>query len=170
MALELVGAVAIAAIVLWVVFQPVLHPAAPELVLTEPEAPEETRRGVALLALKEIEFDRATGKLSDADYEMLKGRFSAEAIEAIRAEAPRANAEAMIAARLEQLQGAGTAVAEAPAGLPTCRTCGPRPETDAVFCSSCGASLAAAAFCTSCGTRLAPESRFCGGCGARVGE
>ena len=41
---------------------------------------EETPRGQALLALKEIEFDRATGKLSDADYEELKARYTARAL------------------------------------------------------------------------------------------
>jgi hypothetical protein len=31
---------------------------------------------MALAALKEIEFDRETGKLSDADYELLKTRYT----------------------------------------------------------------------------------------------
>jgi hypothetical protein len=39
-------------------------------------------RAVALRALKEIEFDRATGKLADADYDALKQRYTAEALEA----------------------------------------------------------------------------------------
>ena len=43
---------------------------------------------MALLALKEIEFDRETGKLSDEDYEMLKERYSAEALDALAEEAP----------------------------------------------------------------------------------
>ena len=34
----------------------------------EPEDLEETPKGIALAALREIEFDRATGKLSDEDY------------------------------------------------------------------------------------------------------
>ena len=52
----------------------------------EPVDPEETPKGVALPALKEIEFDRETGKLSDADYELLKGKYTAAALEALRAE------------------------------------------------------------------------------------
>jgi hypothetical protein len=39
-----------------------------------------------LLALKEIEFDRATGKLSDDDYAALKAKYSKVAIAAIEAE------------------------------------------------------------------------------------
>ena len=56
MGLELLGALAIGGLVLWLVFQPVLAPGRSGPPLAEPEVPEETRRGVALLALKEIEF------------------------------------------------------------------------------------------------------------------
>ena len=42
----------------------------------EPPDPEETPKGVALAALKEIEFDRETGKLSDEDYAFLKGKYT----------------------------------------------------------------------------------------------
>ncbi len=50
----------------------------------EPEELEETPKGMALAALKEIEFDRATGKLSDADYGTLKTRYTAEALAVLR--------------------------------------------------------------------------------------
>ena len=125
MALELLGALAIAALVLWLVFEPVLGLPRESPEILEPEAPEETRRGTALLALKEIEFDRETGKLSDRDYDLLKARYSAEALTAIAEEdegtppAPPANSAAML----------------------SCAFCGPRPEPDAVYCSNCGRRL-----------------------------
>ena len=128
MALELVGALAIAALVLWLVFEPILGVPRESPELLEPEAPEETRRGTALLALKEIEFDRETGKLSERDYDMLKARYSAEALSAIA----------------EEDSAAPTAPAALPAhALPSCASCGPRPEPDAVFCSTCGRRLGA---------------------------
>ena len=37
-----------------------------------------------MAALREIEFDRATGKLSDADYDFLKARYTARALDALR--------------------------------------------------------------------------------------
>jgi hypothetical protein len=123
MALELVGALAIAALVLWLVFEPVLGLPRESPDLLEPEAPEETRRGTALLALKEIEFDRETGKLSDRDYDLLKARYSAEALSAIAEEDPSAAAAVPVAM------------------MPSCAVCGPRPEPDAVFCSNCGRTL-----------------------------
>lgn len=64
-------------------------------------------------ALREIEFDRATGKLSDNDYESLKASYTSRAITAMRS----------------------------PGGV-VCPRCGPRPEREARFCSSCGAALA----------------------------
>lgn len=172
MAIEAIAAVALAGLVLWIVLEPLYGhgPAEPDWV--EPLDPEETRKGIALIALKEIEFDRATGKISDTDFEFLKARYAAEALEAIRAEelaAPQADpVEAMIAARVAALDGDG-GVAVATATL-VCARCGPRPEADARFCSNCGASLAAAGggSCGTCQAPLAPGARFCGECGARA--
>lgn len=146
------------------------------------EDPEDTPRGIALTALREIEFDRATGKLSDEDYAELKARYTAEALAILRQEggsaatqleggetAPPAEPssrpaaesadpiEALIADRVRRLDGAAI----------RCPTCGPRPETDALFCSSCGCSLTVGG-CTSCGTPIVPGSRFCDSCGTAV--
>ena len=87
-----------------------------------------------LAALREVEFDRATGKLSDADYAFLKARYTKDAVAALRADdasSAGSDIETMIAARARALAG----------GAPACPTCGPRPEADAVFCSTCGLRL-----------------------------
>jgi len=150
MVFEIAGALAIAALVLWLVFEPWIFAPGAGLAIPEPDAAEETRGGRALIALKEIEFDRETGKLSDQDYEMLKERYGAEALNALAAE--------------EAAPPSGT-----PA-QPSCPRCGPRPESDALFCSSCGRQLGAAEFCSGCGARLQPEALFCAGCGVGVGR
>jgi len=173
MALEIVGALAIGALVLWLVFEPLLSLPRPGLMIQEPDAAEETRHGVALIALKEIEFDRETGKLSDQDYEMLKERYSAEALSALAAEEARlppavtGDPEELIAAQLQQLRSARSPESPSPR---CCPNCGPRPESDALFCSSCGRRLAAAAYCSGCGTPLDPGSQFCAACGVGVGS
>jgi len=77
----------------------------------------EEDRNSAVDALREIEFDRATGKLSDYDYDALKSSYTRRAVAAMRA------------------GGAGNS--------PVCEQCGPRPETGAVYCSSCGGALVA---------------------------
>jgi ribosomal protein L40E len=168
MVLEAVAAALVGAAALWLVLRPIFVPPRPKPEVFEPVDPEETAKGVALTALKEIEFDRETGKLSDADYELLKRKYTAAALEALRAEpeeSARADVEAMIALRVAALRSASAAMS---AGAPVCATCGPRPEPDAVFCSGCGQRVGLAALCDRCGATLAPESRFCEGCGSRV--
>jgi hypothetical protein len=113
----------------------------------------------AVAALREIEFDRVTGKLSDADYAELKTRYTGQALAAMRLSAtdPALADDAAEAAILAYR-----------ARLKSCARCGPRPEPDAVYCSSCGTYLpgkcegcgatvdeAGAAFCSHCGRQLA---------------
>jgi hypothetical protein len=168
MLLETIAAALVGAAALWLVLRPIYAPPRLKPPALEPLEPEETAKGVALAALKEIEFDRETGKLSDADYELLKRQYTAAALEALRAEpaeGAHADVEAMIVLRVEALRSAS---ATAPAGAPVCRSCGPRPEADAVYCSSCGERVAGGAACARCGAVPAPGSRFCEGCGSRV--
>jgi hypothetical protein len=113
----------------------------------------------AVAALREIEFDRATGKLSDADYVDLKTRYTARALEAMRAGdgvgVPLADdaAEAAVLAIRRRLR--------------TCAGCGPRPEADAVYCSNCGAYLDEK--CAGCGRVVVePGASFCAGCGRQL--
>lgn len=171
MILEVLGAMLTGALVLWLIFSPMISGKREPPLPPEPVADEETRSGIALLALKEIEFDLATGKLSDDDYAMLKERYSVEAITALdldqleRREVPLPNdPEALVAARRAELRSAASSGLPAP---PPCPACGPRPEPDAQYCSSCGRSLRPA-FCVSCGSSLSADSRFCAGCGSRV--
>jgi hypothetical protein len=165
---ETLAAALVGLLALFVVLRPLIWPAPPEAPVFEPVEQEETPRGVALLALKEIEFDRETGKLSDEDYRFLNQKYTAQALEALRAEegtkAPD-DVEALIAHRVRALR---SAAASAPPGARVCVTCGPRPEADAVFCSTCGSRLPAAATCGHCGAELGVDSRFCEGCGNRV--
>jgi len=140
----------------------------------EPDDVDDTPKGIALAALREIDFDQATGKLSDEDYAHLKAKYTAEALAVLRAEEtggvgaePSSAAtppalsedpvEAMIADRVRRLRESGI----------RCPGCGPRPESDALFCSTCGRSLTVGG-CASCGAPLVPGSRFCEGCGTGV--
>jgi hypothetical protein len=135
----------------------------------EPLELEESRspKVQALLALREIEFDRATGKLSDDDYTELKQRYEERALTAIREE------EAVLDAR-----DADTAEVDDPAERAVlqmraakereCQSCGVRPETGAVFCSRCGRSLLsenAQPRCWMCGADLESDASYCCACG-----
>ncbi|HEY3113505.1 MAG TPA: hypothetical protein VGJ62_07470 [Gemmatimonadaceae bacterium] len=92
--------------VLWPLYRAEIAPA--------PRAPggPTRRESPAVEALRELEFDRQTGKIADSDYEALKARYTDQALLAMRAE-----------------------------GRPVCERCGPRPEVDAEYCSKCGSRL-----------------------------
>ena len=68
----------------------------------------------AIDALREIEFDRETGKLSETDYAALKSRYTEKAVSEMRGESSL---------------GA------------VCPSCGVRPEPDSRFCAACGSPL-----------------------------
>lgn len=134
---------------------------------------EPTAREEAVAALREVEFDRETGKLSDSDYSTLKGRYTAEAVAAMRAEAPeiRLPLPAGTVPGSAAMQDAGVSdddvearIRRARSEVPTCRTCGPSPEPDAVYCSTCGTYLRER--CASCSQPATePGARFCASCG-----
>lgn len=171
MLIEAAAALLLGLGVLWMVFQPFLEPVPQEPEFVEPPELEETQRGQALLALKEIEFDLETGKLSTADYQMLKSRYTARALEAMRVEegapAPAAaDAEQLIAERVARLKAEG-GVATAQHSM-ACPTCGPRPEADALWCSSCGKALPGMRVCAICQSPVDDGAGFCAGCGAPI--
>lgn len=120
----------------------------------------ERAEDLSIAALREIEFDRATGKLSDADYASLRERYATQALAAMRsagANAPVAIDEDPAEAAIRAFRGTH----------PTCGTCGIRPETDAIYCSNCGSFLPGR--CGGCGTRVtAAGVRYCIDCGTRL--
>lgn len=179
--LELVTGIVVAVVALGVVLEPLLRanpgpshltPASPPLdddftSIEESESPKIQ----ALLALREIEFDKATGKLSDADYALLKSKYAASAVAAIRNEqqdepGPASGedeedaAEAMIA-NVKSKQ------------LTACPTCRNKLECGSIFCSTCGRSLLvedAPMRCWMCGADLPVAAKFCAQCGTRHPE
>jgi hypothetical protein len=111
----------------------------------------------AIVALREIEFDRATGKLSERDYAELRKTYGDRALRELRAEAIEAeNAEPRdaIEARVRAYRQTHR----------ECPTCGLRPETDAVYCSTCGGYLDRV--CPACSAEITePGAVFCSSCG-----
>jgi hypothetical protein len=111
----------------------------------------------AIAALREIEFDRATGKLAPADYDELKARYTERALVAMR----QASADTRSLTADDLLEAE---VAAFRARLKECVTCGPRPEPDAVYCSSCGTYLPGQ--CAACGAAVHETgATFCASCG-----
>lgn len=153
------------AIVLWPVFGDAMpsnvrpeHRSAPKLEIDDEPVP-----GSAIEALREIEFDRATGKLSDDDYDGMKARYTVQALVELRGAREGADAVRLtpseapvdVAERLVQKYRPGSTL---------CPMHGLRPEPDAMFCSDCGTFLPGK--CDRCGTSVtAAGAHFCSGCG-----
>jgi hypothetical protein len=108
---------------------------------------DEEEQGSAIAALREIEFDRATGKLSDSDYVDLKQRYTRAALDELRAETlsiePATVVPASVSNTISIDDAVEAAIARARESRPTCETCGPRPEIDAKYCSNCGSAITA---------------------------
>ncbi len=117
-----------------------------------------SERGEAVAVLREIEFDRETGKLSDTDYAELKAEYTRRAVDAMRAE------DQARAGATPSIDPVEAAIRHARAHVAECARCGPRPEPDATYCSECGRFLPGR--CAGCGTAVDEAgARYCAGCG-----
>ena len=98
----------------------------------EPTEAEASRR-VALLALRDVEYDYATGKLNDEDYRRLKGQLAHDALGALRAEEKGEGDEPLeeeIAALRRQIREGAL-----------CARCGRANPARSRFCGGCGLPL-----------------------------
>jgi len=133
------------------------------LVQTSPTLVGGTDEGSsAIEALREVEFDRATGKLSDDDYAILRATYAPPALAELRAREGNGTATATSAAASSD--AAERLIARMRTRRTACGGCGPRPQPDALFCSSCGGYLEAT--CLRCQAPVpSGDARFCVSCG-----
>jgi zinc-ribbon domain len=112
----------------------------------------EREKALTLRSIKELEFDHAMGKLSDADFEDLGRRLRARALALMQqleaAAGDAAAPSAVPAAAAPEAPGDDrVATSDIPAAdppaAPACDACGTFNDRDARFCKHCGASLAA---------------------------
>jgi len=129
-----------------------------------------TRSGVdtedsPIVALREIEFDRATGKLSEADYAELRKTYADRALRDLRG----ASVAAREAAAPEAADAIEARVRAYRLSHRECPTCGLRPEPDANYCSTCGGYLDRV--CPQCTAEITESSAaFCSRCGATIAQ
>ncbi|HEY2408919.1 MAG TPA: zinc ribbon domain-containing protein [Polyangiaceae bacterium] len=153
---------------------------------------EEEQKRAVLRALKDLEYERSVGKISEQDYATFTARYRAEAKQLIQVldenlGAARKQVEDELARRLsaddaskreQASKGLVTAPAElAPAAkasvtLRACAKCETDNELDARFCKKCGMSLAAEGerLCPACPARFAKDLGACPDCGRTVAE
>jgi hypothetical protein len=169
----IVAGLLLAIVAVLLVLEPVLRAAAGKPVemavplfvdSDDDDDPLQRRRDRALAALREIEFDRATGKLSDDDFHRMTATYQAEALEALRA-----------------VDAAAGASSDGPRGSPLAARTRPRdpgessrPADDDAVEALIAETRAAARerkqrFCAECGTPLEGTGKFCVECGVAVG-
>jgi cytochrome c-type biogenesis protein CcmI len=121
----------------------------------------EHERALAVQGLRELEFDREMGKLSDADYQSMHQTLENRALTAMtEVEKIRAETASKKQASVVALADAPRRPAPMPRSTDTVPTLVvhhevPRPTAPRKI-----------RFCPECGTRSAPESNFCAECGA----
>jgi hypothetical protein len=97
----------------------------------------EREKNLVLRSIKELEFDKAMGKVSDADFAAIMARLRARALTLMR------DLDHKLDQKLEQKPSKSTpARGAAPsAQSATCRSCGTVNDVDARFCKNCGAKV-----------------------------
>ena len=107
-----------------------------------------------LVALKDLEAERDTGKLSEADFTELNARYRARARIVLK------QLDTQLAPHREAARSLLKAAAESPAPIaPSAPTERPAAGSNTQVCASCSVSNDAdATFCKKCGARLAAEA------------
>lgn len=138
--MELLIIMALMAAVAALLLAPVLRPRTDDRSAGVPGrgTPPTARSHAALAAIKELEFDFATGKIADDDYRMLRSRYETRAVEALT---PSGGPEPPPAARRASPDDALEAEIRAARGRRFCVSCGARLPAGARFCPGCGGAV-----------------------------
>lgn len=104
----------------------------------------EREKALVLRSIKELEFDFAMRKMSQADFDEMAGRLRQRALGLMQQLDAGGGYRDRIAEEVAKRLGAEPAVAEARpvTGGPYCTQCGTANDRDAKFCKSCGHRLA----------------------------
>jgi hypothetical protein len=113
----------------------------------------EREKALALRTIKELEFDRAMGKISEKDFGDMRVRLRARAARLIR----QLDASAGYRDEIEREVANRIGAAPEPTAVPTPTTAAPP------------VGVTGRAACRSCHTHNDPDARFCKGCGGRLG-
>ena len=115
----------------------------------------ERDKALTLRAIKELEFDRAMGKVAEPDFQEMRGRLRQRAMRLMR-----------------QLEGGEVYKTLIERDLGALAAAAPTSATDAASTFAAAAASAdrpiAPDTCTSCGTVNDPDARFCKQCGHRL--
>lgn len=169
--MEILALAALGALVVGFVLLPVFRTESAETAAVSGRSEEWERlaeqKERLLTALKDLEFEHTTGKLSDADYQRVQAEDLAEVARIIE----RMDA---LAAKTDRKKSSGPPPKKTPkpkekdALERTCSSCGQSNPAGAKFCLRCGKPFQISVECPKCGTVLLAEARFCTDCGTEI--
>ena len=109
----------------------------------------EREKVLVLRSIKELEFDRAMGKVADPDFREMVGRLRGRALSIMKQLDESGSYRELIEREIARKLGTGVSAAAAAApsvpAAPSVCACGTMNDPDARFCKSCGAKLEGAA-------------------------
>lgn len=116
-------------------------------------------------SIRELDFDKAAGKISEADFESARTDYLSQVSAVIAQLDALAPPEPKPASSHPTEKPAAKEKPGAEPGL-ECGSCGESNPNGSKFCLECGKSLVKT--CGSCGESLPPNARFCYACGEKV--
>jgi hypothetical protein len=161
LSLVVFGAAAVGATA-WRTFSPFTgrdEPAGPQVFGGRTRAALEREKSLVLRSIKDLEFDRAMGKISEKDFAEMSTRLRARAAGLIRQLDAGATYRQAIDAEIDKRLGTKARRSEKkePAPAPAAAAVAEVPKTTTKLCLSC---------CTP----NDPDARFCKGCGYQLGD
>ena len=115
------------------------------------------KREAVLSALRDLDFDYKTGKVSEEDYTPLRAQLLGQAAQYIEQEK---NEEEKLEALIQSHRREQQKVSQ-------CEHCGTSIEAGQRFCSKCGSAVDNE-LCPSCGKKIRAGDQFCSSCGNRL--
>lgn len=109
----------------------------------------EREKALVLRSIKELEFDRAMGKVAEGDFNEMSSRLRARAIGLMKQlDREQPNWDAVIDAEVARRRGVTRLAPEQPPvakpSFAACASCGTANDADARFCKNCGGRLSSA--------------------------
>lgn len=128
-----------------------------------------SQRDAMYAAIKDLENEHATGKLSEADYRSLRAKYEAQAVAVLQEldrvvatlPHPTSDSDDTIEREVSRLRQSRDK-----ARL-SCPQCGAVCAAEDAFCAACGAALRGVR-CPTCGARATSGDKFCRQCGAAL--
>jgi hypothetical protein len=125
-----------------------IAPATLEPISERARAVLQREKALVMRSIKELEFDRSMGKVSQSDFEEMAGRLRARALLLMKQLDEDGQYRAIIERELQdrlEARARGAEPAPAPVETPSAIACacGTSNDPDAVFCKACGTRLSA---------------------------